>query len=70
MFSRNKKYLNKFNNEIMLQKQQELKEQLKNLNKNIKELDYLRSHIINGKIIDKLPSESHKIKSLYKEENR
>ncbi len=54
----------------MLQKQQELKEQLKNLNKNIKELDYLRSHIINGKIIDKLPSESHKIKSLYKEENR
>lgn len=54
----------------MLQKQQELKKQLKNLNSNIKELDYLRSHIINGKIVDKLPSELYKVKSLYREEKR
>ena len=57
---------NNFNDEIMKKKQQELQQKLDNINQNIKEIDYLRSNIVNGKIVKKLPtSENGKVKSLF-----
>lgn len=60
-----KKYWNKFNNEIMLKKQEELKIKLNDINKSIKKIDYLRSNIIDGKIVNKVQIEEPKNKSLY-----
>lgn len=60
-----KKYWNKFNNEIMLKKQEELKIKLNDINKSIKKIDYLRSNIIGGKIVNKVQIEEPKNKSLY-----
>lgn len=56
---------NNFSNEIMLKKQQELQTKLEDINQSIKEIDYLRSNIVNGKIVKKLPTERGKVKTLF-----
>lgn len=57
---------NNFSNEIMIKKQQELQEKLADINQSIKEIDYLRSNIVNGKIVKNLSIEDRgKIKSLF-----
>lgn len=57
---------NNFSNEIMIKKQQELQEKLADINQSIKEIDYLRSNIVNGKIVKNLSTEDKgKIKSLF-----
>lgn len=57
---------NNFTDEIMNKKKQELKEKLDNINQSIKEIDYLRSNIVSGKIVKKLPTDDRgKIKSLF-----
>ncbi len=60
-----KKYWNNFSNQIMLEKQEELKTKLSDINKRIKKIDYLRSNIINGKIVNKVQTERVRTKSLY-----
>lgn len=56
---------NKFTDNIMLKKQQELREKLKDINKSIKEIDYLRSNIVDGKIVKNMPDKKGKVKSLF-----
>lgn len=56
---------NHFSNEIMIKKQQELQTKLEDINQTIKEIDYLRSNIVDGKIVKKLPVERGKVKSLF-----
>lgn len=56
---------NKFSDEIMIKKQKELFEKLDDINKSIKEIDYMRSNIVDGKIVKKLPTSKGKVKSLY-----
>lgn len=57
---------NNFTDEIMNKKKQELIEKLDNINQNIKEIDYLRSNIVDGKIVKNLSvSERDKVKSLF-----
>lgn len=46
-----KEYWNNFNNDIMLKKKQELLDQINIYEDKVREIDYLRSNIINGKII-------------------
>lgn len=46
-----KKYWNNFNNDIMLKKRDELIKNIDGLKENISEIENLRSHIINGKIV-------------------
>lgn len=46
-----KKYWNNFNNDIMLKKRYELIKNIDELKENISEIENLRSHIINGKIV-------------------
>lgn len=60
-----RKNWNHFNDEIMLRKKHELEKQLGNINQSIKEIDYLRSNIIGGKIVNKVQEERNKIKLLY-----
>ena len=56
---------NNFTNEIMIQKKKELQEKLDDINQSIKEIDYLRSNIVNGKIVKNKPQERGKVKSLF-----
>lgn len=56
---------NHFTNEIMIQKKKELQEKLDDINQSIKEIDYLRSNIVNGKIVKNKPQERGKVKSLF-----
>lgn len=56
---------NNFSNEIMLKKKQELEQKLDDINQSIKEIDYLRSNIVNGKFVKKIPEAKGRIKSLY-----
>lgn len=56
---------NHFTNEIMIQKKKELQEKLDDVNQSIKEIDYLRSNIVNGKIVKNKPQERGKVKSLF-----
>ena len=56
---------NNFSNEIMLKKKDELEQKLDDINQSIKEIDYLRSNIVNGKFVKKLPEAKGRIKSLY-----
>ena len=46
-----KKYKDNFNDNIMLEKKQEIVKEINDLKDKIKKVDYLRSHIIDGKII-------------------
>ena len=50
-----KQNLNHFTNEIMIQKKKDLQEKLDDINQSIKEIDYLRSNIVNGKIVKNKP---------------
>ena len=56
---------NHFTNEIMIQKKKELQKKLDDINQSIKEIDYLRSNIVNGKIVKNKPQERGKVKSLF-----
>ena len=57
---------NHFNNEVMLNKKKELEQKLENINESIKKIDYLRSNIVDGKIIQKLrEKDDRKLKTLY-----
>lgn len=56
---------NNFTNELMIKKQNELKEKLENINESIKEIDYLRSNIVNGKILKERPEPKGQVKSLF-----
>jgi DNA-binding transcriptional MerR regulator len=56
---------NNFSDEIMIKKQKELLEKLDDINKSIKEIDYMRSNIVDGKIVKKLPTPKGKVKTLY-----
>ena len=57
---------NHFNNEVMLNKKKELEQKLENISESIKKIDYLRSNIVDGKIIQKLrEKDDRKVKTLY-----
>lgn len=57
---------NHFSNEVMLKKKKELEQKLENINESIKKIDYLRSNIVDGKIVEKLPDQNNKkVKTLY-----
>jgi DNA-binding transcriptional MerR regulator len=56
---------NNFSDEIMIKKKKELLEKLDDINKSIKEIDYMRSNIVDGKIVKKLPTSKGKVKTLY-----
>lgn len=61
-----KRNWNHFNNEVMLNKKKELEQKLENINESIKKIDYLRSNIVDGKIIQKLrEKDDRKVKTLY-----
>ena len=58
-----KKYWNSFNDDIMQNKKQELLGDIQKMEDKIKEIDYLRSNIVDGKIIlDKKPVNNNKNK--------
>lgn len=56
---------NKFTNDIMVKKQQELLQKQQEINNSIKEIDYLRSNIVDGKFMKEVRKERNKVKSLY-----
>lgn len=56
---------NKFTNEIMLKKREELLKKQEDLNESIKKLDYMRSNIHNGKITKNIKTKNTCVKSLY-----
>lgn len=56
---------NKFSDELMINKKHELEQKLEDINHSIKEIDYLRSNIVNGKIVKSLSIKKGKVKSLY-----
>ena len=58
---------NMFNNEMMLDKKNQLLKELENVREKIKKIDYLRSNIDNGKIVlnTKEKITTDKIKSIY-----
>ena len=55
----------KFTDEIMLKKKEELLNKLENVNESIKELDNLRSNIHGGKITKNVVTKEHRIKTLF-----
>lgn len=57
-----KKYWNNFNNDIMLKKRDELIKNIDGLKENISEIENLRSHIINGKIVLKESNKKNNVK--------
>lgn len=57
-----KKYWNNFNNDIMLKKRDELIKNIDGLKENISEIENLRSHIINGKIVLKESNKKNSVK--------
>ncbi|MBQ9024220.1 MAG: MerR family transcriptional regulator [Bacilli bacterium] len=61
-----KKYWNNFDDNIMLNKKKELFKEIENMQDKIREIDYLRSNIIKGKIIlnNKNKDNNIKIKKL------
>lgn len=57
---------NKFDDDKMLLKKQELLNEIDNINDKIRKVDYLRSNIVNGKIIlNNKEKEINKVKSLF-----
>ena len=62
-----KEYWNNFNDDIMLNKKKELFKEIDNMKDKIREIDYLRSNIVKGKIIldkSKIKTDNIKIKKL------
>lgn len=61
-----KNYWNNLDDNKMLQKKQELLNEIDNINDKIRKVDYLRSNIVNGKIIlNNKEKEIKKVKSLF-----
>ncbi len=60
-----KQHWNHFKDEIMLEKKQELQNRLEEIKQSIKEIDYLRSNIVDGKIIQEKVPVKEKVKSLF-----
>lgn len=61
-----KKYWNNFNNQIMLNKKQELLKEENLIKEKIKKLDIMRSQIVSGKIMQNIEKQDNiKIKSKY-----
>lgn len=61
-----KKYWNNFNNQIMLNKKQELLKEENLIKEKIKKLDIMRSKIVSGKIMQNIKKQDNiKIKSKY-----
>ena len=56
---------NKFSDEVMLKKKEELLKIQEDLNESIKELDILRSNIHDGKILKNVKTKNTYVKSLY-----
>lgn len=56
---------NKFTNDIMLKKREELLKKIDDINNSIKKLDELRSNIHDGKITKNIKSKNTYVKSLY-----
>lgn len=56
---------NNFTNEIMIRKKQELESKLEDINSSIREIDYLRSNIINGKFVKNVPKPMDKVKTIF-----
>ena len=56
---------NKFTNEIMENKKKELEGKVSDINENIKELDKLRSTIVNGRFINDRKMDNKKVKTLF-----
>ena len=56
---------NCFTNELMEKKKKELELKRENINESIKEIDKLRSKIINGRIIKEVKFENKKVKTLF-----
>ena len=56
---------NKFSDEVMLKKKDELLKKQEDINESIKKLDYMRSNIHNGKITKNIKSKNTYVKSLY-----
>ena len=64
-----KKYWNNFDDNIMLNKKNELFKEIDKVQDKIREIDYLRSNIVKGKIIlnkNKIKTDNIKIKKLQK----
>ena len=56
---------NHFSDEVMCKKKQELEQTLEDMNQKIREIDYLRSNIVNGRIVNHPKEKKEKRKSLY-----
>ena len=56
---------NKFTNEIMENKKKELEGKVSDINESIKELDKLRSTIVNGRFINDRKMDNKKVKTLF-----
>lgn len=56
---------NNFTNDIMEEKKRQLEQQLDDVNQSIKEIDKLRSSIVNGRFTSGVPQETRKVKSLF-----
>ncbi len=59
---------NNFTNKIMENKKKQLEQQLGDINESIKEIDKLRSNIVDGKITKGASQEIRKVKSLFRGE--
>lgn len=60
-----KQHWNHFTNDVMEQKKKQLEQQLDNINNNIKEIDKLRSIIVNGRFTNNKTKENRKVKTLF-----
>ena len=60
-----KQHWNHFTNDVMEQKKKQLEQQLDNINNNIKEIDKLRSTIVDGRFTNNKTKENRKVKTLF-----
>lgn len=61
-----KMYWDKFNNDIMLRKKQELMKEIEKFNEKIRKIDYLRNNIVGGKInMNRKAIDKNKAKTLF-----
>ncbi len=61
-----KMYWDKFNNDIMLRKKQELMKEIEKFNEKIRKIDYLRNNIVGGKInMNRKTIDKNKAKTLF-----
>lgn len=56
---------NHFTNDLMENKKRELEKKLDDINESIKEIDILRSNIVDGKITKEIKINDRKVKSLF-----